>query len=162
MSYRGSFKITVVSVGLSVHQFNFYFCPNLSKKGTKWSQNSVLRIFWKILSLVFIGNNLKWKLILLLIFHCQSHIWQNSGSPVIGQNAFSQLQDSLKFNISRKKWTINFTFGMQISIEVFHKLIPSVWLCVTRHVQSPQNKFAYLFNISRITWWMKLMFFACR
>ena len=71
-----------------------------------------------------------------------------------------QLQDSLKFNISRKKWTINFIFGMQISIEVFHKLIPSFWLCVTRHVQSTQNKFAYLFNISRITWWMKLMFFC--
>ena len=32
-------------------------------------------IFWKILSLVFFGNNLKWKLILLLIFHHQSQVY---------------------------------------------------------------------------------------
>ena len=82
MSYRGSLKITVVSVGLSVHQFNFYFCPNLSKKGTKWSQNSVLRIFWKILSLVFIGNNLKWK----LIFY-----WYFTANPISGKILVLQL-----------------------------------------------------------------------
>ena len=41
-------------------------------------------------SLVFRRNNLKWKLIVLLIFHHQSHIWQNSGSQVVGQNAVSQ------------------------------------------------------------------------
>ena len=46
--------------------------------------------FWKILSLVFLGNNLKWKLISWLIFHHQFHIWQNSGSRVMGQNAVSQ------------------------------------------------------------------------
>ena len=34
--------------------------------------------------------NLKLKLILLLIFLHQSHIWQNSGSRVMGQNAVSQ------------------------------------------------------------------------
>ena len=46
--------------------------------------------FWKILSSVFPRNNLKWKLILLLIFHYQSHIWQNSDSWVLGQNAVHQ------------------------------------------------------------------------
>ena len=52
-------------------------------------QNKVFWIFWKILSLVFRGNNLEWKLI-LLIFHYQSHICQNSGSYVMDQTAVSQ------------------------------------------------------------------------
>ena len=48
--------------------------------------------------------------------------------------------DSLKCNISM----ISFIFGMQINIEIFYKLILSFWVCVTRHAQSTQNKFAYL------------------
>ena len=63
-----------------------YVYPNLGKKCPK--QGSL--VFWKILSLVFLGNNLKWKLILLLIFQHQSHIWQNSSSRVVDQNALSQ------------------------------------------------------------------------
>ena len=48
---------------------------------------------------------------------------------------------------------------MQINIEVFYKLILSFWVCVTRHAQSTQNKkFAYLCNISRKAWVMKLVF----
>ena len=94
------------------------------------------------MSLVFLGNNIKWKLILLLIFHHQSHIWQNPGSrvwtkccqPII-------LHDCLRCNISRKKWMMNFIFGMQINLEVFYKLIQRFWVCVTRHTH---NKFAYL------------------
>ena len=39
---------------------------------------------------------------------------------------------------------MNFTFGMQVNIEVFDKLILSFWVSVTRHVLSTQNKFAYL------------------
>ena len=39
---------------------------------------------------------------------------------------------------------MNFIFGMQINIEVLYMLILSFWVCVTRHVQSTQNKFAYL------------------
>ena len=59
-----------------------------------------------------------------------------------------KLQDSLKCNISRKKWMMKFIFGMQINIEVFN-----------RHTQSTQNKnFAYLCNISRRMWGMKLIF----
>ena len=49
-----------------------HFCPNLGRKGPKWPQNRVFQIFWKILSLVFPGNNLKLKLILLLIFTTNS------------------------------------------------------------------------------------------
>ena len=67
---------------------NFY--PNLSKEGPKWIQNRFFLIFWKILSSVFLWNNLQWKIILLLMFHHQSHSWQNSGSPIVGQNAVSQ------------------------------------------------------------------------
>ena len=108
------------------------------------------------MSLVFLEDNLKWKLILLLIFHHQSHIWQNSSSrccqPI-------KLQDSLKCNISRKKWMMKFVFCIQINIKVLYKLILSFWVCATRHVQSTQNKkFAYLCNISSKAWEMKLIF----
>ena len=47
-------------------------------------------IFWKILSLVFLGNNLKLKQLLLFIFEPQSYIWENSAAWVMGQNAVSQ------------------------------------------------------------------------
>ena len=44
--------------------------------------------FLKMLAmLVFLGNNLKWKLTFLLIFHY--YIWQSSGYQVMGQNAAS-------------------------------------------------------------------------
>ena len=42
-----------------------HFSPNLGIKDSKWPQNRVFWIFWKILLLVFLWNNLKWKLILL-------------------------------------------------------------------------------------------------
>ena len=41
---------------------------------------------------------------------------------------------------------MKFIFGMQISIKV--KLILSFSVCVTRHTQITQNKFAYFCNIS--------------
>ena len=47
---------------------------------------------------------------------------------------------------------------MKINIKVFYKLILSFWVCGTRHTQSTQNKFAYLSNISRKAWEMKLIF----
>ena len=69
-----------------------------------------------------------------------------------------KLQDSLKCNIVRKKWIMKFIFCMQINIEVFSKTILLFWVSVTRHVQSTQNKFAYLCNISIKAWAMKLSF----
>ena len=69
-----------------------------------------------------------------------------------------KLQDSLKCNISRKKWMMKFIFGMQINIEVFYRLILSFWVCVTKRAQRTQNKkFAYLCNISRKAWGRKLI-----
>ena len=48
---------------------------------------------------------------------------------------------------------------MQVKIKVFYKLILSFWLCVVSDAQSTQNKkFAYLCNISRKIWEMKLIF----
>ena len=104
--------------------------------------------------LVVRGNNLKWKLILLL-FHHQSHIWQNSSSWCCQPIKF---QDSLKCNISRKKSMMKCVFCMQINIKVLHKLILSFWVCATRHAQSIQTKFAYLCNIFSKAWKMKLIF----
>ena len=70
--------------------------------------------FWKI-SLVFPRNNLKWKLILLLIFQHQSPIWQNSGSQVVGQNAVGHSNCRILW----KKWRMNYISGIQINIDVF-------------------------------------------
>ena len=87
---------------------------------------------------------------------CLVKFWVLSYGPKCCQPI--KLQDSLTHNISRKKWMMKCIFGMQINIEVFHKLILSFWLCVTRHPQSTQNKFAYLWNISSKAWEMKLIF----
>ena len=54
---------------------------------------------------------------------------------------------------------MNFIFDMQIKIEVFYELILSIWVCVTKHLQSTQNKkFIYFSNISKKAWEMKLIF----
>ena len=39
---------------------------------------------------------------------------------------------------------MNFIFGMPISIKVFYKLILSLYVFLTSHAQSIQNKFVYL------------------
>ena len=141
-----------------------HFCQNSGKKCPKWPQDRFFWIFWKILSLVFLGNNLKQKLILLLIFEHQFHLWQNSGSRVMGQIAVSQSNCRIlyKCSISIKKWMMKFIFGMQINSKVFYKWISSLWVCPTRYAQSAQHKkFVYLCNISRKAWgwgW----YFACK
>ena len=64
-----------------------------------------------------------------------------------------KLQDSLECNISRKKWKMKFTFGMQVNMEAFIKSILSFWVCVARYVQNTHHKkFSLLCNISRKTW----------
>ena len=67
-----------------------HFSSNLGKKDPKSPQNRSFWIFWKILSLVVPGNNLKWKLVLILISHHQPHIWKNSWSRVMNRNAVGQ------------------------------------------------------------------------
>ena len=88
------------------------FLPKFGQKRPKWShgpQNRVFWIFWKMLSFVFLGSNLKGKLIFLLIFQHKPHIWQNSVSsygPKCCQSI--KLQGSLKCNISGKKWKFQY------------------------------------------------------
>ena len=54
---------------------------------------------------------------------------------------------------------MKFIVSMQINIEIFYKLTISFWVCVIRLAQSIQNKnFAYLCNISRKAWEIKLIF----
>ena len=100
----------------------------------KRTQNTVFWIFWKILSLVLPRNNPNWKLMRLLIFHYQFHIWQNSGQKCCWPIKFTS-----KCNISRKKWMI----------EVLNKFILPFWVCVTRHGQSTHKIRIYLCIISR-------------
>ena len=51
-----------------------------------------------------------------------------------------RLQDSLKWNISRKNWVIKLICGLQINIRVSYKLLLSLLVDVARHTQSNQNK----------------------
>ena len=116
--------------------------------------------FWKILSPIFLGNNLKWKSIVIDISPPVLYLvkfWFLSYGPKCCQPI--KLQDSLKCNIFRKKWMTKFIFGRSINIQLFYKLILSFWVCVIRHAQSTQfKKFGYLCNISRVAWGMKLIF----
>ena len=83
--------------------------------------------------------------------------WVSSYGPKCCQPI--KLQDSLKCNVSRKKWMMKCIFRMKINIKVFYKLILLFWVCATRDTQNIQNKFAYLSNIPRKAWEMKL--FLC-
>ena len=88
---------------------------------------------------------------------CLAKLWVSSYGAKCCQPM--KLQGSLKCNIWRKKWMINFIFGLQVNIEVFYKVILSFWLCITRHTQSTKNnKLVYLCSISRKAWGMKFDF----
>ena len=68
-----------------------------------------------------------------------------------------KLQDSLKCNISRKKWMMKFITGKQMNVEIFYNFVLLFWACLARHVQSTQIVFLSL-QISRKMWRMKLIF----
>ena len=59
----------------------------------------------------------------------------------------------------KKEGNMKFIFGMQINIEVFYKLVQSFWVYIAKHTQNTQNKFAYLCNILRTTFEMRLTFY---
>ena len=89
-------KKLLMSANLSVCQFGIFFSNGsifFSGMDQVWAERAQndpkigFLIFWQNV-LVIPGNNLKWKVI--LIFHHQSHILQNSGSKVMGQNAVGQ------------------------------------------------------------------------
>ena len=117
-----------------------HFCPNCGKKGLKWLQNKVFWILWKI-SLVFPGNNLKWKLIVIDILPpipYMAKFWFLSFGPKYCW--LIKLQDYLKCNISREKWMIKFIFGMQINMKVFYKLTVLLCLCSQACPKYPQQQ----------------------
>ena len=72
--------------------------PKFGQKGPKMALKQGFLDFLKNLSSGFLGSNLKWKLI-LLIFLNQSHTWQNSGSRVMSQNAVSQSNCRILWNV---------------------------------------------------------------
>ena len=102
-SYGGSDKITIICLsdrpsvrlfsqkwlisfflifGTMVDNWNILKLTELffsRKRAQNGSKIGFIVFFSKFLSLVFLVNNLKWKLILLLIFHHQPHMRQNSG-----------------------------------------------------------------------------------
>ena len=112
-------------------------------------RQSVL-IFWKIQNIVIDISP---------VISCLEKFWFSSyGSKCCW---LTKLQDSLKSNISKRKWMVKFIFGMQIDIKVFYKLILWFWVCVAIHTQSTLNKkslYTYLCKISRKTWGTKLIF----
>ena len=77
----------------------FFFFSNLGKKGPKLPKIRFFGLSEKFCCYFFSQNNLKWKLILLLIFHHQSHMWQNSGFWVIGQNVVGQSNYRILWNV---------------------------------------------------------------
>ena len=90
----------------------FIFFPNLGKNCRKWPQIGFLD-FLRNVVLNFYGNNLKWKLLLLLIFHHQSHIWRNSGSRVMGRNSVVQSNCRILSNVisqGRREWCLFFPY----------------------------------------------------
>ena len=60
----------------------------------------------------------------------------------------TKLQDSLKCDISRKKGMIKFIFSMQINIEVFYKLILSIWVFELGMPKEPKIRSLHIFGIS--------------
>ena len=65
-------------------------------------QNKFFWIFRKILPLVFLGNNLKWKLILLSIFQHQSH-----SAKALGLHLWAKMLSANKTTIFFKMWYLN-------------------------------------------------------
>ena len=105
----------------------------------------------------FLGNNLKRKLILLLIFphHISqkstmktnividifppylAKFWVSSYGPKCCQPI--KLQDSLKCNLFKKKWTIKLIFCLQTIIKAFCKMILLLLVFAATHAQSTKN-----------------------
>ena len=135
--------------------------PNLSKNCPKWLQNSFFLFFEKCCH----QFSWKWSKMKTSIFIHISPIndlvkfWFSSYGPKWCWPI--ELQGSLKCNIAGTKWMMKIMFDIQRKTEISYKLILSFWVCLSRRVQSTQNKFAYLCKISRKTWGVKF-FFSCR
>ena len=97
------------------------------------------------------------------------NFWLNITNPMPGKVLFLsyrpcfwpiRLQDSLKYNISRKNWVIKLICGLHINIRVSYKLLLSLLVDVTRQTQNIQNNtFAKSCNISRKRWGIIRIFY---
>ena len=141
------------------------FSPKFGQNGPKWPQNRVFWIFWNILSLVFLGNSVKLKAHIVINIpqpiQCMGKFWFSSYGPKCCQPI--KLQDSLKCNISRKKWMMKFIFGMRIKIKVSYKLILSTdtihcYLFILKFVSSCPKSILSFHNHQRtfLSLWQKL------
>ena len=71
----------------------------------------------------------------------------------------SQIAGFFKMQYLKKEVNGEVYFWPAVFYKVFYKLIPSCWVCATSHAQSARNKMpAYLCNISRKAWRVKLIF----
>ena len=127
-----------------------HLCPKVDEKdGPK---RGFFWIFWKIFVISFswkFFSKMKTNIVdISLPIPYLAKFWFPSYGPKCSQPI--KFQDSIKYNISRKKWIMKYIFGMQTNIKVFYKLILSFWVCATKNAPSTQNKkFAYVCNISR-------------
>ena len=59
--------------------------------GPKWVKNRFfLKVFWKILPILFPVSILKQKVLWFSNYLCKPYVWENCGSQVTGQNSFFQ------------------------------------------------------------------------
>ena len=84
---------------------------------------------------------------LLLIFHHQSHVWQNSGSRAKVLLA-NQMTGFFKTYYLKKVVNDEVIFGIWINIEVFYKFILLFWVFIARHVQNTQIRSLHIFALS--------------
>ena len=125
------------------------FLPKFGQKGPEWAQKKILDFLKNFVMLVFLRNNLKSKLIYLVIDILSTRLakfWVLSYGSKCCQPI--KLQDSLKCNIVRMRWTMKFIFCKQINIEVFCKVILSFWVSVTRHMSKVPKISFHIFAIS--------------
>ena len=96
---------------------------------------------------VFLGNNLKWKLILLLIFHHQSHIASNCffrhyhfKCVWLGMPKLPKITSLLFLcNILRKKWVMKLIFLHADKYKSLLQIHTMILIGIVKHSQSFQN-----------------------
>ena len=100
---------------------------------TKWSHSRVFWIFKKILSCVFPGNYLKWKLILLLTFHHQYKVFNISKNKNMTREVL--LQWFIDFLI-KNFWWCCYAFTVRDLTYAKINLLLKMYLCQTKNYLS--------------------------
>ena len=128
---------------MRVNNWNIYLKPffhensfltKFEQKGPKFAPKDFFFDFLKNLKIYFksfFGNNLKWKLVLLLLFLHQSHIASNCFLRYYhfkcvwpGMSKLPKITSLLFLcNILKKTWLMKLIFCMQASMKACYKLI---------------------------------------